>query len=62
MERLHICVIRVAKTFDLSFRKQPDRLSIPVVLVVFNYLRKSDMVFSNTLVKRKGFSSRLSSL
>ena len=62
MERLHICAIGVAKTFEPSFRKRPDRLSIPVALLVFNSFRKSDMVFSETLVKWKGFSSRLSCL
>ena len=62
MERLHICVIGVAKTFEPSFRKRPDRLSIPVALLVFNSFRKSDMVFSETLVKWKEFSSRLSRL
>ena len=39
-----------------------DRLSIPVALLVFIYFRKSDMVFSETLVKWTGFSSRLSGL
>ena len=42
MERLHICVIGVAKTFDPSFRKRPDRLSIPVAFSVFNSFRKLD--------------------
>ena len=55
MERFHICAIGVAKTFDPSFRKRPGRLSIPVALLVFNSFRKSNMVFSETLVKWKGF-------
>ena len=50
-ERLHICAIGVARTFDPSFRERPDRLSIPVALLAFNSFRKSDMVFSETLVK-----------
>ena len=62
MERLHICVIGVAKTFEPSFRKRPDRVSIPVALLVFISIRKSDMVFSETLVKWKGFSLRLGGL
>lgn len=60
MERLHICTVGAAKTFDLSFRKGPDMLSILVVLLVFDSLGKSDMIFSETLVKREGFSSRFS--
>ena len=51
MERLHICGIGVAKTFDPSFRKRPDRLLIPVALLVFSSFRKSDLVFSEALVK-----------
>ena len=62
MERLHIYAIGVTKTFEPSFRKRPDRLSIPVALVVFNSFGKFDMLFSETLVKWKGFSSRLSGL
>ena len=45
MERLQICAIGVAKTFEPSFRKWPDSLSVPVALLVFNSFRKSDMVF-----------------
>ena len=62
MQRLDICAIEVAKTFDPSFRKRPDRLSIPVALLVFNSFRKSNIVFSEILVKLKGFSLRLSDL
>ena len=51
MESLRICVIGVAKTFESFFRKRPDRLSIPVTLLVFNAFRMSDMVLSETLVK-----------
>ena len=60
MERSHICAVVVAKTFDRSFRKRSDRLSIPVALLVFNSVRMSDMAFLDTLAKLKGFSSRLS--
>ena len=62
MERLHICAVGAAKTFEPSFRKRPDKLSIPVALLVFNSFRKCDMEFSETLVKWKGFYSRLSGL
>ena len=51
MQRLHICTTGVAKNFDLSFRKQPDGLSIQVALLVFSSFRKSDMDFLATLVK-----------
>ena len=40
MERLHNCAIGVAKTFDPSYRKRSDRLSIPVALLVFNSFRE----------------------
>ena len=54
MERLQICAIGVAKTFEPSFRKWPDSLSVPVALLVFNSFRKSDMVFLETLENGKG--------
>ena len=54
MEKLHICAIGVAKSFDQSFERS-DRLSISVALLVFNSFRKFNVVFSETLIKSNLF-------